>query len=71
MGEVLRRHKGSLTAIADSIGIRQSGVSQWIAGRTTSARIFEAAEVKVRQLLELEKQQEAAKASSVCDCSTS
>ena len=51
---VLRRHRGSQRQIADSLNIRESGVAQWLKGRTTSARIAKAAEKKARELLSLE-----------------
>lgn len=43
-----------MSQIADSLGIRQTGVGLWIAGRTESARIAEAAQQKARELLKLE-----------------
>ena len=55
---ILRRHRGSLREIASGLGIRQSGVSQWLAGRSTSRRISAAAERTARKLLEVEKQQQ-------------
>jgi len=62
IGVILRRHRGSMAAIADSLypPIRQTGVSLWLTGKTTSARIAEAAERKARELLDLEKQQQQA-----------
>lgn len=56
---ILHRHKGSITEIADELGIRHSGVSQWLVGRTTSARIAEAAERKAQELLKLENNKNA------------
>lgn len=55
IGAILRRHKGSQTQIADSLGLRASTVNTWLTGKTTSARIAEAAQVKARELLTIEK----------------
>lgn len=56
---ILRRHRGSQQQIADELGIRGPNVNQWLDGRSTSARIAEAAQRKARALLELERQAQA------------
>lgn len=48
--KILRRHKGSIQRIADSLQVSHSAVSIWLAGKTTSARVAAAAE---RMALEL------------------
>jgi predicted transcriptional regulator len=55
IGRILRRHKGSQIAIADALGIRGSSVNTWLQGKSTSARIAEAAQKKAIELLEVEK----------------
>ena len=55
IGQILRRHKGSQIAIADALGIRGSSVNTWLQGKSTSARIAEAAQKKALELLEVEK----------------
>lgn len=59
ISDILRRHKGSIVQVADSLGIRGTGVSLWLDGKTTSARIAEAAEKKARELLKLERKEAA------------
>ena len=53
--KVLYRHKGSFTRIADLLGIRQAGVSAWVSGRATSARVEAAAGAMAMKLLEQER----------------
>lgn len=59
ISELLRRHKGSIAQVADSLEIRSTGVSLWLDGKSTSARIAVAAEAKAHELLKLEQKQAA------------
>jgi predicted transcriptional regulator len=52
IADVLRRHEGSMTAIANDLGVRVSSVSQVLSGKTGSKRIEEACRVKASALLE-------------------
>ncbi len=50
--DVLRRHKGSVVAIARHLNITHVTVSLWLAGKVTSARVATAAEALALQLLD-------------------
>ena len=58
--EVLRRHRGAIKEVADELGIKHPTVHQWLKGKTTSARVAEAATRKALHLLEKEQRQSAA-----------
>jgi len=58
--EILRRHEGSIGAVATDLGITIQTVSKWLAGQTTSKRVSEAAERRALALLEQERESEKA-----------
>ncbi len=51
IAEVLRKHEGSITAIANELGVRSSTVSGVLAGKSASKRIEEACRAKAMRLL--------------------
>ena len=51
---ILRRNRGAMAQLADSLGLRQATVSEWTKDPKTSARVDEAARVKARELLKAE-----------------
>lgn len=53
--KVLQRHTGSISQVARDLGISHVSVSLWLKGRSTSARIADAANSKALQLLDKEK----------------
>lgn len=53
--EILRRHEGSIGAVARELGITISSVSMWLYGRSKSSRVAAAAERRALALLEEEK----------------
>lgn len=53
--KVFRRHKGSVSRLAEQLGVTHSAVSIWLAGRSKSARIAAAAEQRALELLDAEK----------------
>lgn len=52
--EILKRHRGSISQIADELGITTTSVSMWLRGRGVSRRIEAASQVKALQLLKSE-----------------
>jgi DNA-binding transcriptional regulator YiaG len=54
--EILRRHEGSIGAVAKDLGITIQTVSKWLAGGTKSKRVAEAAERRALALLEEERE---------------
>jgi len=56
--EVLKRHNGSISRIAEQLGITSVTVSMWARGKMTSKRIHKAAEAKARELLKLEQEEQ-------------
>jgi predicted transcriptional regulator len=54
--EILRRHEGSIGAVAKELEISIQMVSQWLAGRSKSKRVAEAAERRALALLEEERE---------------
>ncbi len=54
VARILRRHKGSLVQIADALGVRGTAITLVIDGKSTSARIAQAARLKALELLEIE-----------------
>jgi hypothetical protein len=55
---ILRRHEGSITAIARKFGVRTASVSMVLSGHIASKRIQAAAIKKALALLEQERVQE-------------
>jgi predicted transcriptional regulator len=51
---VLSRHKGSKSRLAGELGISQSAISVWLAGRMKSARVAAAAEKLAVELMSAE-----------------
>lgn len=60
MREILRRHKGSQTRLAGELGVSTTSVWQVLAGRTTSERIFAAAQALAVEYLASEQSEKAA-----------
>jgi len=53
--EILGRHKGSKSELAGSLGVSRQAVTLWLAGKTTSERIAEAAKRMAERLSKQEQ----------------
>lgn len=53
--EILKRHEGSITALANELGLKVPTVSGWLYGKTKSKRIADAAHEKALDLLKQER----------------
>lgn len=58
--EILKRHPGSISTIADELGVTTTTVSMWLRGKTTSARIETACHKRAHEFLQQEKARSAA-----------
>jgi len=55
MRKIFKRHRGSITALARDLDLTKVTVSAWLRGRVASARISDAAHVRVQELLAAEQ----------------
>ncbi len=53
--KLFRRHRGTASALARELGVGPNAISQWLRGRTVSAKIKDAAERMATRLMALEK----------------
>lgn len=48
---LFRKHHGAAAGLARELGITESMMSRWLKGKSDSARIEEAAQIRARELL--------------------
>lgn len=58
--DILRRHRGSIVAVAGEIGRSHVSVTRWLDGKITSANVEAACRAKALELLAQEEQEDAA-----------